>query len=93
MSDNFLTGKNLIPVRIWLFKQDESKLLKYCRDNIPYSNRLLKDIIGKPDIYAVNNVKIAEFGLVGINNIISNKYEVQIDTVLNLYCLFLFLIK
>lgn len=45
MPDNFLTGKNLIPVRIWLFKQDESKLLKYCRDNIPYSNRLLKNIL------------------------------------------------
>lgn len=63
-----------------LFKYDESDLAEHCINNIPRFNRLLKDIIGKPDIYAVKNAKIAEFGLAGINNIICNKYEAQINT-------------
>lgn len=63
-----------------LFKHDESDLAEHCINNIPRFNRLLKDIIGKPDIYAVKNAKIAESGLAGINNIICNKYEAQINT-------------
>ncbi|WP_276364369.1 FAD-binding oxidoreductase [Daejeonella sp. H1SJ63] len=63
-----------------LFKETETEASEHCINNIPYFNQLLKNIIGKPDIYAVNNAKIAEFGLAGINNIICNKYEAQIDT-------------
>lgn len=63
-----------------LFKHDESDLSEQCINNIPHFNRLLQDIIGKPDIYAVKNAKIAEFGLAGINHIICNKYEAQINT-------------
>lgn len=63
-----------------LFKTDEAEASEQCTINIPYFNKLLKPIIGKPDIYAVNNAKIAEFGLKDISTIVSNKYEAQIHT-------------
>ena len=63
-----------------LFKTNEAEASDQCIINIPYFNKLLKSIIGKPDIYAVNNAKIAEFGLQDINTIINNKYEAQIHT-------------
>ena len=63
-----------------LFKNSETDLANTCMDKISYFNNLLKPIIGKHDIYAVSNAKIAEFGFAGINNLIKNKYEGQIDT-------------
>ena len=63
-----------------LFKTNETEASEQCIINIPYFNKLLKTAIGKPDIYAVNNAKIAEFGLKDIHTIISNKYEAQVHT-------------
>jgi glycine/D-amino acid oxidase-like deaminating enzyme len=63
-----------------VFKASESGFANTCIEQIPYFNKLLGPIIGKPDIYAVNNIKIAEFGMNGITNLIQNNYEGQIDT-------------
>jgi len=63
-----------------VFKATEIDFAKTCIEQIPYFNKFLSSLIGKTDIYAVNNAKIADFGMNGITNIIRNKYEGQIDT-------------
>ncbi|MHB1179768.1 MAG: NAD(P)/FAD-dependent oxidoreductase [Daejeonella sp.] len=63
-----------------IFKEGEDKLALEYIEQIEYVNKLLNPIIGKPDIYAVANAKIAGFGFAGITNLIENKYEGQIDT-------------
>lgn len=63
-----------------MFKGAETNFANTCIEQIPYFNKFLGSIIGKTDIYAVNNAKIAESGMNGIRNIIKNKYEGQIDT-------------
>lgn len=63
-----------------VFKGTETEFAKTCIEQIPYFNKFLGALIGKTDIYAVNNAKIADFGMNGITNIIQNKYEGQIDT-------------
>jgi glycine/D-amino acid oxidase-like deaminating enzyme len=63
-----------------VFKESELDFAKTCIEQIPYFNKLLGSVIGKPDIYAVNNAKIADFGMNGITNLIQNNYEGQIDT-------------
>jgi len=63
-----------------MFKSNEANFANTCIEQIPYFNKFLGSIIGKTDIYAVNNAKIAEFGMNGITNLIKNKYEGQIDT-------------
>ena len=63
-----------------VFKASELGFANTCIEQIPYFNKLLGSLIGKPDIYAVNTTKIAEFGMNGITNLIHNKYEGQIDT-------------
>lgn len=63
-----------------VFKATESDFAKTCIEQISYFNKLLGPLIGKTDIYAVNNTKITEFGINGITNLIQNKYEGQINT-------------
>lgn len=63
-----------------IFKESERIFAEECIEQIVHLNRLLKPIIGKHDIYAVSNAKIAEFGFSGITHLIENKYEGQIDT-------------
>ena len=63
-----------------IFKENEESIAQEYIEQIEYLNTLLKPIIGEPDIYAVSNAKIADFGLCGISNLIKNKYEGQIDS-------------
>lgn len=63
-----------------IFKESEQDYAKECIDQIDYLNKLLQPIVGKHDIYAVSNAKIAEFGFSGIKHLIENRYEGQIDT-------------
>lgn len=63
-----------------IFKSGNSALSNSCREKIDYLNTLLKDVIGKTDIYAVANEKIADFGLANVDSMILNRYEAQIDT-------------
>jgi len=63
-----------------IFKDSEQDFAREYIERIDYLNRLLQPIIGKHDIYAVSNAKIAEFGFSGVKHLIKNKYEGQIDT-------------
>ena len=63
-----------------LFMTSEASHADEVIDQIPYLNKLLQQAIGEPDIYAVANAKIADFGFKGIGRIIYNPYEGQINT-------------
>lgn len=63
-----------------IFKESEESLAREYIAQIEHVNKLLQPIIGRPDIYAVANAKIAGFGFAGITSLIENKYEGQIDT-------------
>ncbi|HEY1025235.1 MAG TPA: FAD-dependent oxidoreductase [Sphingobacteriaceae bacterium] len=63
-----------------VFRNDETEIAGKCIDKITYFNKLLEPVIGKADIYSVQNEKIADFGFSGISALIENKYEGQIDT-------------
>ncbi|MDB4927493.1 MAG: FAD-binding oxidoreductase [Mucilaginibacter sp.] len=63
-----------------LFRNNELKQAEECLDSLTYFNNLLKQAIGEPDIYAVANDKIAGFGFNGINQIIVNRFEGQLNT-------------
>ncbi|MEN0055200.1 MAG: FAD-binding oxidoreductase [Mucilaginibacter sp.] len=63
-----------------LFFQDETDVAKNCINQIDHLNKLLQQAIGKPDIYAVANAKIADFGFKNVSQIIYNPYEGQLHT-------------
>ncbi|MES3017347.1 MAG: FAD-binding oxidoreductase [Bacteroidota bacterium] len=63
-----------------IFKESEKAFAQECIDQIDHLNALISPIVGKHDIYAVSNAKIAEFGFSGITRLIENRYEGQIDT-------------
>lgn len=63
-----------------IFTTEDQDLSEKCIGNIPYLNRLAGTVIGKPDIYAVRNEKIAGFGFRNIGSMIENRYEGQIDS-------------
>ncbi|MDN5284352.1 MAG: FAD-dependent oxidoreductase [Mucilaginibacter sp.] len=63
-----------------LFMNDETDIAKNSIDQIDHLNKLLQQAIGKPDIYAVADAKIADFGLTNVSHIIYNPYEGQLHT-------------
>ena len=63
-----------------IFNDHEKLISDSCIERIPYINKMLADIIGQPDIYAVVNDKIAGFGFKQINSMILNRCEAQIDS-------------
>jgi glycine/D-amino acid oxidase-like deaminating enzyme len=63
-----------------LFSTNEKKEADAAIEAIAYLNKLLSDIIGDTDIYAVADAKIAGFGFQGVSRMIVNKYEGQIHT-------------
>ncbi|MEJ7692127.1 FAD-binding oxidoreductase [Daejeonella sp.] len=63
-----------------IFKESEETFAQDCIEEIDHLNKLIQPIVGKHDIYAVSNAKIAEFGFSGITQLIENRYEGQIDT-------------
>lgn len=63
-----------------LFMNDEADKAEECLDQLTYFNNLLKQVIGKSDIYAVADAKIADFGFAGISRMIFNPNEGQIHT-------------
>ncbi|MDN3586652.1 FAD-binding oxidoreductase [Pedobacter aquatilis] len=62
-----------------LFKPDDKILSTDCVVKIEHYNKLIHSIIG-PDAFKVNNSKLKIFGFEGIESIIENRYEAQIDT-------------
>ncbi len=63
-----------------LFGYHEQKQADDAFDQLTYFNTLLRQAIGAPDIYAVANDKIAGFGLAGVNRMIVNHFEGQLNT-------------
>ncbi|WP_214073446.1 FAD-dependent oxidoreductase [Mucilaginibacter sp. dw_454] len=63
-----------------LFRNEEPQRAQECLDHLTYFNKLLGQAIGTPDIYAVADDKIAVFGLSGINRMLINRFEGQINT-------------
>ncbi|TCD02381.1 FAD-binding oxidoreductase [Pedobacter frigidisoli] len=62
-----------------LFKNTEMDLATTCVSKIEHFNQIIKDVVGK-DAFCLNNDKIKHFGFDGIENLIYNHYEAQIDT-------------
>jgi gamma-glutamylputrescine oxidase len=63
-----------------LFMEDEMEAAKSSIDQIDHLNKLLKQAIGQPDIYAVADAKIADFGFNKVSHMIYNPYEGQLHT-------------
>ncbi|WP_231426647.1 MULTISPECIES: FAD-binding oxidoreductase [Pedobacter] len=62
-----------------LFKSAKDEFAKSCVSKIEHFNNLVGDIVGK-NAFSLSNNKIDLFGFEGINNIISNQYEAQLDS-------------
>ncbi len=63
-----------------LFSDDAGESAQEGLDQLSYFNTLLQQAIGKTDIYAAADEKIAVFGFKGISRMIYNPYEGQIHT-------------
>ena len=62
-----------------LFKNDAIFLADKCVSKIEHYNRLINDVVG-PKAFGLANKKITSFGFKGINTLIENQYEAQIDS-------------
>lgn len=62
-----------------LFKNADVDLANRCVSKIEHFNYLIKNIVGE-DAFSLSNDKIDLFGFEGIDHMISNQYEAQIDT-------------
>lgn len=62
-----------------LFKPEQALLSTTCVAKLSHFNDLIKDIVGKTDVYTLANPKIEKFGLNGIDVLIDNKLEAQLD--------------
>ncbi|WP_316735625.1 FAD-binding oxidoreductase [Pedobacter aquatilis] len=62
-----------------LFKPEDKILSTECVVKIEHYNSLIQPIIGSKS-FSVSNSKIKSFGFNGIDSIIENQYEAQIDT-------------
>jgi len=62
-----------------LFTKKENQLFKECEDKIAFLNKTLYPIF-KDNVYKIDQSAISEFGFKGVENLIKNKFEGQIDT-------------
>lgn len=63
-----------------LFMTSEEQAADEAISNITHLNKLLKDVMGRHDIYAVADAKIAGFGFSSVSHMIYNPFEGQIHT-------------
>lgn len=63
-----------------LFRADEEIKAAEAKDQIDFFNRLLRQVIGRPDTYILADDKIADFGFTGISHMIYTPYEGQLHT-------------
>src|SRR5690349_17971658 len=63
-----------------LFKPLENELSSLCVSKIDHYNQILKEISGKQDVFKTAPHKIAEFGFKGVDMLLENTLEAQIDT-------------
>ncbi|NEU09134.1 FAD-binding oxidoreductase [Flavihumibacter sp. R14] len=62
-----------------IFRHEDSASFDECIEKISYLNTRLASIIGRPDIYAVANERIAGFNFHNVGSMILNRCEAQID--------------
>lgn len=62
-----------------VFTNKETQLLEKCTDNLNYLNKLLYPIF-KQDTYYTDKKAIENFGFKGVQQLIKNQFEGQIDT-------------
>lgn len=63
-----------------LFKSDKAKIYDTCIEKIPFLNTEISKICKKKNAFSVANSAISDFQFKGINGLIKNKLEGQIDT-------------
>ncbi|MBB6111825.1 NAD(P)/FAD-dependent oxidoreductase [Mucilaginibacter lappiensis] len=63
-----------------LFMSHEKDIAQSCIEQIGHLNKLLQQAIGQPDIYAVADAKIADFGFGNVSHVIYNPFEGQLHT-------------
>ena len=63
-----------------VFREGDETLYEQCMDFLPELNQRLRDITGKIETYRSAGSLIGEFGFQGINHLIRNEYEGQLDT-------------
>lgn len=63
-----------------LFMSHEKDTAQNCIEQIGHLNKLLQQAIGQPDIYAVADAKIADFGFRNVSHMIYNPFEGQLHT-------------
>ncbi|WP_285058618.1 NAD(P)/FAD-dependent oxidoreductase [Pedobacter ginsengisoli] len=63
-----------------LFRPAEKELSSVCLSKIGYFNALIKDIVNRPDTFKPVNHQIADFGFNGVDTLILNECEAQIDS-------------
>jgi hypothetical protein len=63
-----------------LFTENDQQLFTDCTEKIRYFNAALADISGVKTMYEIADDKISEFGFSGIQHLIFNRGEGQIDT-------------
>jgi len=62
-----------------LFKPEQRVLADECVSKLSHYNALIEDIVLQKDVYTEANSKISDFGFNGINVLLENKLEAQID--------------
>lgn len=63
-----------------VFTAADKKIFKQCMERMEFFNFRLFDLTGHREVYKVADEKIAGFGFKGVENLIFNRYEGQIDT-------------
>lgn len=63
-----------------LFMDNEAEAANAAIEQIDHLNKLIQQAIGEPDIYAVADEKIADFGFNKVKHIIYNPFEGQLHT-------------
>lgn len=63
-----------------LFRPAEKNISSLCVSKISHFNELIKDIVNQSDTFKPANHKIADFGLNGVDTLIVNELEAQIDS-------------
>lgn len=63
-----------------LFRPAEKEVSSICVSKISHFNALIKDIVNQPDTFKPINHQIADFGFNGVDTLIVNEREAQIDS-------------
>lgn len=63
-----------------IFRKEELEVYQNCCDNLTFYNKMLEDITGEKLMYENADAKIQGFGFSGVEHLICNRGEGQIDT-------------